>query len=95
MLHLLFTPSLGKFKKSKFSSQIIKLLSVVSTNYYDELKHEYETYWKTLDIDDVNKLNKYLSKIGLVLKKSFVYNAFMYQSNRKALTFKRSNSKAL
>lgn len=53
-------------KKSKFSSQISKLISVISIKDYDELKHEYETNWKTLDVDEVTELNKCLSKIGLV-----------------------------
>lgn len=87
MRHLLVS-----LKKSKFKSQISKLVSVVSTKDYDELKHEYETNWKTLDIDDVNELNKYLSKIGFVFKdkKIKVSDSFRWEncSMQKRAAFK-------
>ena len=83
---------LVSLKKSKFKSQISKLVSVVSNKDYDELKHEYETNWKTLDIDDVNELNKYLSKIGLVFKdkKIKVSDSFRWEncSMQKRAAFK-------
>lgn len=60
---------LVRLKKTKFSSQIGNLISCTCSKDFEDLKGQYNNSWKNLCENDLNELNKVLSKVGLAFKK--------------------------
>ena len=66
MQHLCCLPHLlTSLGKTKFSSQIGKLVTVTCQKDYDTLKATYESSWKYLSENDKQTLKDQLSNVGL------------------------------